>query len=90
MLRYVNPTPLGFDLNAKLQYRDLLWGGASYRYRDGFAAVLGVNISNTLNVGYSYDITTSRLSIVSRGTHEIVVGFLLGNRYGDWCPRNLW
>lgn len=90
MLRYVNPSPIGLDVNAKLQYRDFIWVGASYRYKDGYAGMLGLNISNTLNVGYSYDITTSRLNTVSRGTHEIIVGFLLGNRFGDWCPRNLW
>jgi type IX secretion system PorP/SprF family membrane protein len=90
LIKYVSPLPIGFDINAKLQYQDFLWAGGSFRYKDGFAAMIGVNISNTLNVGYSYDITTSRLNTVSRGTHEIVVGFLLGNRYGDWCPRNLW
>ena len=90
MLRYAAPAPVGIDVNAKLQYQDLLWVGASYRYKDGYAGMVGLNISNALNVGYSYDITTSRLNTVSRGTHEIVVGFLLGNRYGDWCPRNLW
>lgn len=90
MIRYVKPTPVGFDINAKVQYRDLVWAGGSYRYQEGFAAMLGVNVNNSINVGYSYDIITSRLNTISRGTHEIVVGFLLGNRYGDWCPRNLW
>jgi type IX secretion system PorP/SprF family membrane protein len=90
LIKYVSPTPLSFDLNAKLQYQDFVWAGASYRYNDGFAAMLGININNSLNVGYSYDYTTSVLNRVSRGTHEIVIGFLLGNRYGDWCPRNLW
>lgn len=90
LIRYVTPLPIGFDVNAKLQYRDFIWAGGSYRYQDGFAAMVGLNISNALNIGYSYDITTSRLNTVSRGSHEVVVGFLLGNRYGDWCPRNLW
>ena len=90
LIKYVSPLPLGFDLNAKVQYRDLIWAGGSYRYQDGFAAMLGVNISSALNIGYSYDVTTSRLNTVSKGSHEIVIGFLLGNRYGDWCPRNLW
>lgn len=90
LIKYVNPTPVSFDINAKLQYQDFLWAGASYRYQDGFAGMLGINVSNALNVGYSYDYTTSRLNTVSRGSHEIVIGFLLGNRYGDWCPRNLW
>lgn len=90
MLRHVSPLPIGIDVNAKLQYRDLLWAGGSYRRQDGMAAMLGINVSNKLNIGYSYDITTSRLNTVSNGSHEIMVGFLLGNSYGDWCPRNVW
>jgi len=89
-VRYVSPMPLGIDLNAKVQYHDLIWAGASYRLQDGFAGMIGVNVNSTFNVGYSYDYTTSRLNTVSKGSHEIVVGFLLGNKYGDWCPRNIW
>lgn len=88
--KYINPVPLSFDINLKLQYRDLLWVGASARPDDGFAAMLGLNINSMFNVGYSYDYTTSLLNTVSKGTHEIVIGFLLGNKYGDWCPRNVW
>ncbi|CAN5274616.1 hypothetical protein BH11BAC6_BH11BAC6_13260 [soil metagenome] len=88
--KYVNPVPLSIDINAKLQYRDFIWIGASYRSNDGFAGMIGLNINSTFNVGYSYDYTTSLLNTVSNGTHEIVVGFLIGNAYGDWCPRNVW
>ena len=88
--KYVNPVPLSVDINAKLQYRDFLWVGASFRPGDGYAAMLGINISSSINIGYSYDYTTSMLNEVTNGTHEILVGFLLGNRYGDWCPRNVW
>lgn len=87
-LRYLSPAPMGIDINAKLQYKDFIWAGASYRVDDGVAAMLGLNISSSLNLGYSYDFTTSRLNTVSRGSHELVLGILLGNRYGDWCPRN--
>ncbi len=90
LIRYVSPLPIGFDVNAKFQYQDLIWAGASYRYQDGIAGMVGLNISRTINVGYSYDLQTSQLNTVSRGTHEILIGFLIGNRYGDWCPRNLW
>lgn len=89
MVRYINPLPLGVNANVKLQYQDLLWVGGSYRYQDGFAGMLGVNLSNSINIGYSYDITTSNLNTVSHGTHEFLVGFLLGNKFGDWCPKNL-
>ncbi len=90
LVRYISPLPIGFDVNAKFQYQDLVWAGASYRYQDGFAAIVGLNINHNINIGYSYDVQTSTLNTVSKGTHEILIGFLLGNKYGDWCPRNLW
>jgi len=92
MVKYVAgaPLPLQYDLNAKLQYRDLLWLGGGYRIRDGYSAMLGLNVGNTFNVSYAYDFTTTQLKTASRGTHEIMIGFLLGNRYGDTCPRNIW
>jgi type IX secretion system PorP/SprF family membrane protein len=90
MLKYVQPTPLQFDINAKAQYRDLFWLGAGFRLQDGFSALMGLNVSNTFNIGYSYDYTVSRLNTFSRGSHEIILGFLIGNKYGDWCPRNIW
>lgn len=90
MVKYVNPLPVQVETNVKLQYLDKLWIGASYRYEDGFAGMVGINVSNTFNFGYSYDYTTSRLNNFSKGTHEFIVGFLIGNRYPDSCPRNVW
>jgi type IX secretion system PorP/SprF family membrane protein len=90
MVKYVSPLPVQVEGNLKLQYLDLLWLGASYRHKDGFAGMIGLNVSNTFNVGYAYDYTTSELNNYSKGTHEIVVGFILGNKYPDNCPRNVW
>lgn len=88
--RYINPLPIGVDLNVKVQYQDIVWAGATYRVQDGFAGMVGVNINGIMTIGYSYDYTTSELNLVSHGSHEIVLGFLINNKYGDWCPRNLW
>jgi type IX secretion system PorP/SprF family membrane protein len=90
MLKKVNPLPAQLEINAKLQYRDLLWIGAGARLKDGYVGMVGMNISNALNVGYSYDYTTSKLNNYSKGTHELLIGFIIGNRYGDTCPRNVW
>jgi type IX secretion system PorP/SprF family membrane protein len=87
MLRYVQPLPIGVDLNAKIQYQDLLWLGFSYRYREGYAAMFGVSISNTINLGYSYDYTTTQLNTVSKGTHEIVFGFIWRKKNIDQSAR---
>ncbi|MES2848188.1 MAG: type IX secretion system membrane protein PorP/SprF [Bacteroidota bacterium] len=93
MIQYIKPFPLQVYLNAKAQYQDKFWIGSSYRFGDqlgGFAAMAGFNVSSTFNVGYSYDVSTSQLSTYSKNTHEFIIGFLLGNKYSDTCPRAAW
>ena len=90
MVKYVSPVPVQVEGNVKLQYHDVAWVGASYRYKDGFAGMIGMSVSNTFNIGYAYDYTTSRLNNYSKGTHEVILGFLIGNKYSDKCPANVW
>jgi len=88
LLKIINPTPVTYDVNAKLSFRDKFWVGASYRKQDSFGILAGINISSFINVGYSYDITTSGLNTVSNGTHEIVIALLLNNKYKVTCPQH--
>lgn len=90
LVKYVSPNDPQLDVNLKLQYRDFLWMGASVRLLEGYQGMIGLNVANAVNVGYAYDFTETKLNTVSRGTHEIIVGFLLGNRYDDSCPRAVW
>ncbi|HZH87102.1 MAG TPA: type IX secretion system membrane protein PorP/SprF, partial [Brumimicrobium sp.] len=49
--------------------------GAWFRSRDAFILSLGVN-TGTIKVGYSYDVTVSKLNNgVSGGSHEVSLGF---------------
>ncbi|HPG12037.1 MAG TPA: type IX secretion system membrane protein PorP/SprF [Chitinophagaceae bacterium] len=75
------------EVNLKLQYRDLAWIGGSYRHENGYAAMAGFHVSNTVNVGYAYDFTTTALNTVSQGTHEFMIGLIFGNKYSEKCPR---
>lgn len=91
MVKYISPVPVQIEMNCKLQYHDLLWAGASYRHKYGFAAFAGMNLFNAVQFSYSYDYSTTRLNKVSNGTHEVLLGFIIGNRYSDQtCPRNVW
>jgi len=90
MVKSTSGAPMQVDANIKFQYQDLLWLGGGYRFGNGYSGMLGLNVGNTFNVGYAYDFTTSAVGTASRGTHEVVIGFLLGNRYDDSCPRNIW
>jgi type IX secretion system PorP/SprF family membrane protein len=94
MFQHWKPQLYGAHLNVKLQYQDLLWTGLSYRYSDlisGYSAYAGLHIANTVNLSYAYEVaTTSRLRNYTGNTHEIMLGFIFGNKYGDSCPRNVW
>lgn len=90
MVKYANPSPVTVDFSAKVMFRDAFWLGGGYRQGDSFAAFVGFNVSSLINVGYSYDFTTSALGAVSKGTHEIILGLLLNNRYKVTCPQMLW
>ncbi|WP_316829811.1 type IX secretion system membrane protein PorP/SprF [Pedobacter aquatilis] len=81
MVKYVQPSPVSFDLNMKIAFKDKIWIGGSYRKDDSFAAMAGFNIGKMVNLSYSYDFTTSDLNTVSNGSHEIVLGLLLNNIY---------
>ncbi len=87
LIKVIEPEPVTFDINAKISFRDRFWIGGSYRRDDSFGVLAGININSFINIGYSYDITTSGLNTVSNGTHEIVIGLLLNNRYKVNCPQ---
>ncbi|HEY8784496.1 MAG TPA: type IX secretion system membrane protein PorP/SprF [Mucilaginibacter sp.] len=88
LVKVINPTPITYDVNAKISFKDKIWIGGSYRRDDSFGVLAGINISSFINVGYSYDITTSALNTVSNGTHEVVISLLLNNRYRVTCPQH--
>jgi type IX secretion system PorP/SprF family membrane protein len=91
MVKDVSPVPIQVDLNVKAEYQDLVWIGASYRDIYGFAAMAGFNALNLFTLSYSYDYSSTAINTVSSGTHEIIIGFILGNCYGDdTCPKNVW
>lgn len=49
-------------------------GGLWYRGDDSFIVLLGMEV-NALRLGYSYDVTVSKLTNASAGSHEITLGY---------------
>ena len=91
MIKYINPIPVQIEGNVKLMYRNLMWAGASYRHKYGFAALAGINVKNLVQVSYSYDYSITKLNQVSNGSHEIILGFILGNSFSQQtCPKNVY
>ncbi len=65
------------DLNLTYMYNNTFWVGVSYRMQDAIAPMLGAKFlkDKSLKVGYSYDLTTSKIKGYSSGTHEIMLGY---------------
>lgn len=90
MIKYVSPAPLTVDVNMKVAFMDRFWIGGSYRKDDAVSGMAGFNLGSLFNLSYSYDFTTSDLQSVNNGSHEIVLGLLLNNRYKVTCPQKNW
>ena len=66
---------LQVDFNANAIIKDKYWGGITYRLQDAIVLLAGMELLNGLKIGYSYDITLSKLANYSSGTHEIMIGY---------------
>lgn len=90
VMKIVYPAPIAIDLNAKLKYRDFVWGAVSYRRTDAVALLAGVLINKTFELSYSYDINTSSLRRYNGGSHEVVLGYRIPLKSNIICPSNFW
>lgn len=72
---------LSTELNVRVDYRDQLWGGLSYRHKDAIVPMFGVYINDQLKIGYAYDFNISVIrQYVPGGSHEFMLGFMFGNK----------
>ena len=49
-----------------------------YRHQDAVGVLAQYNINDDFSIGYSYDYPLSTLHNYSGGSHEIMLGYLLG------------
>lgn len=74
-LRMVNGAPLSTEFSGAILLHDRLWLGGMYRLGDSVGAMVKFNITNQFSLGYSYDMTQSRLRNDNQGTHEVYVSY---------------
>jgi type IX secretion system PorP/SprF family membrane protein len=89
MTKYVTGAPLSIDITANVLYNNKFEFGAAYRIDDAISALVNINVTPSLRVGYAYDYTLSNLGQFNSGTHEIMLLFdldLLGKGF-DKSPR---
>lgn len=78
LVKFMNPAPVSIEGSLQVEYKEWLWAGVSYRHTDAIVGMVGLNVSERFKFGYSYDFSLSRFNTVSTGSHEIVLGLMLG------------
>lgn len=71
----IRNTPVSVSMNGTFLFYDRLWLGAMYRPGDSFGGLFQLQVTDQVKIGYSYDLTISKLGVFSSGTHEIMVSF---------------
>ena len=88
LMRYSMSEPLEVDLNANLIIADLLWIGGSYRIAEKAAvALLDLQVTPQLKIGYSYDYLLGHLNNYTSGTHEVSLRYEFEFSVSATSPR---
>jgi len=75
MMRYINNTPLQYDINALLKLKNKGWFAINYKNKYAIGLNIGVNALKNFKVGYSYNVNTQNSAHISGSNHEFLIGY---------------
>ncbi|MFP4339036.1 MAG: type IX secretion system membrane protein PorP/SprF [Cyclobacteriaceae bacterium] len=75
LFRVQEGNAVGMDINTNLVISEILTVGLSYRTEQALTALMGLNLSENLSMGYAYDLTTTDIGQYSNGSHEFMLNF---------------
>jgi type IX secretion system PorP/SprF family membrane protein len=88
LVRYSLSDPLEVDINANLIFADILWIGGSYRIAEEAAvALLDLQVTPQLKIGYSFDYQLGHLNKYTNGTHEVTLRYEFEFSVSATSPR---
>ncbi|MCA1741854.1 MAG: type IX secretion system membrane protein PorP/SprF [Bacteroidales bacterium] len=88
LVRYSFTEPLEVDVNANMIFADLLWIGGSYRIAEKAAvALLDLQVTPQLKLGYSFDYQLGHLNSYTSGTHEVSLRYEFEYSVSATSPR---
>ena len=88
LVKFVVASPVQFDVNAKVTYKEMIFAGLSYRHKDAVAFMAGIEW-NSFALGYAYDLTVTDARNFSPHTHEITLGYYIPRKRGGFVDRSL-
>lgn len=76
LVKKVNKNPINTDINLLMDYNSRFKLGFSYRTNEAFYGIFQLNITEQLQVGYSYDHSLTVLRKYQKGSHEVSVRYI--------------
>lgn len=87
LAKIVSGAPLSLDVSANFLFNDKFRAGVSWRWGDSMSALLGFQATDSLLIGYAYDLTTSNYNVTNSGTHEVMIRYDIFKEYKFKSPR---
>lgn len=87
LFKGIQGAPVQIDFNANLWIKDSFSIGAQYRSSSSIAAMMEVQISPQIRVGYSYDRSLTKLANFNSASHEIMLRYEFGFEKEVLSPR---
>lgn len=87
LVRGVVGSPISYDINTNLWIADMVSVGVSYRNKSAMVGIVDLKILPELRMGYAYDHSISRLNIISKGSHEVILRYEISYDRMSLSPR---
>lgn len=83
LLKYVKGAPVEADVSSNVLLADRVWLGVAWRSFDSIDGILQILLSRTIQVGYAYDFTTTKIGPNQSGSHELMIKFTFPRKDGS-------
>lgn len=87
LTKIVEGAPFQLDVTANFLINEKFTIGGAYRLDSAVSGLVGFQISESMFIGYGYDMETTKLSNYNSGSHEIFFRFELFNNNRVTSPR---
>lgn len=78
LIKGVKGAPIEADINANLWIKDLFAVGVQYRTEADIAAMVEIQATPQIRLGYAYDRSVTKLVNFNKGSHEIMLRYQFG------------
>jgi type IX secretion system PorP/SprF family membrane protein len=80
LVKYMRGFSLGMEANMRVTFNDAIWAGATYRHNEAIGLMLGMHLSQQVNLTYSYETHSNGPMRASLGSHELILALKFRNK----------